>query len=136
MGDQENHKFVKKNQDRLEGVDINGDGVTNTNELRAAHAVAAAGKEIFGGAPLPEEAKSTIDDRVSKLVKNSQKRLIEAGMDLDGNGKVAMNEFRAALQVHGKSDLDAVLADANHSGGLNRKEIRGLVQESPSQNAR
>ena len=60
------------------------------------------------------DSVSGFGDRVQRnaeqLISHSQKALLEAGMDLNKDGKVAFNEFRAALQVNGKNDLNAVLA--------------------------
>ena len=48
------------------------------------------------------DIEKKLDGSAEKLVANSQQTLIAAGMDLDGNNKVAFNEFRAAMQVKGR----------------------------------
>jgi hypothetical protein len=114
--------------------DINGDGRTDTNEYRAALQTRAALGDM-----MPESIRAAIDQRVDQdlqtMVANSQKALAAAGMDLDGDGKVAMNEFRAALGVHNKTPIDAILADADGSKSFNPNEV-AAIQERTQDNGK
>lgn len=114
-----------------ENFDINGDGRVDPNEYHAVTQVRAAGL-------MNPERSAAVDKRVDQdlqaLLTNSQKALLDAGMDLNGDNKVAMNEFRAVLGIHNKTPVDAILADADGSKNFSPKEV-AVIKQDVSQNA-
>jgi hypothetical protein len=67
--------------------------------------------------------------QVEKLVLNSQKNLLDAGMDLNGDNKVTFAEFAGVLKYHGKTMVNAIMADADSSQSFSPKEIQGLTKD-------